>query len=571
MSLVTSHAIKDIVDKLTVGSQAICNESALPSSFSTTETANMSKNIRELMVDMYSNQMPEAFKNILKEDAENASKIFGNSIAEQQRMNLLESATNVDVKSLVVSIATTMRAPYEANLHRLAHTEVTDKWTFAIQNIEPTIKAPGHKEESLIDALSPFAKTPFIDKTELNIETLTNGLVPGIDCNNLPLTAGLNPLIKINRDCRIIGIEAKYLDGGVPGEDVPQGKIKAHRGATPYFNATTEKLTIDYDVILPDGTSTTITINSSIDFSRNLMRYLDVVQNEHVKVTKVYFYATASHEEHLAPITTGVKNSFTEYMIPTRPHIEISLPKETQTDVSNSVSYFNNNDIMSYMTSQAVIISTRMEEERIAKQLKNDRIWEAKFPFEASNYFSLGNTEWFKREFIPFLDHIAMKMMTTYNISDCHFRVAVSPFIMKLIDCDYSIEKNADESSGGSGMISYSMGIKTSTAKFYFISTLRVSDSEAIIVLQPNEFKEAQLRTLAYFKYSSFVTDKLRRADNPVFEALTYCERNMPLTFTPAFTHLTVSDMYINNQSGSIYMRKVSDAGDESTIDIDKH
>lgn len=570
MSLVTSKAVSDIISSLKHGARAICNEAAMHSSYDDSETGALAESIRETMIDMYSDDMGTAFHDFVVEDASNAAKMFKNGIADMKSMNLVESASAPDIKSLTVSIATTMRSPYEVNLHRLAHVEVADSWTFSIEDIEPYITAPGHKEENMIDALSPFAPVPFVDKTETEIETLTKGLKPGAECNNIPLTTSLDPLIKINRDCRIIGIDAKYTaKAGADGTAIPRDKIIPRRGATPYFSATKETMTMDYDVTLPNGEITHLTVNSKIDFSRNTMNYLSVVDNEYVTVEKVYFYATASHEEHLSPITTNVRNSFTEYMIPTRPHIEISMPGETHTDISKSVSHFGagGEDVLAYLTSRAVVISTSMEEERLQKQICGDHIWEAAFPFEAPNYFSLGNIEWFKREAIPFLDSIATKMMITYNLTDCHFRVAVSPEVMKLLDTDFTIDKGADESHGGSGKIGYTMGIKTSTAKFYFIPTLRVKSNQAIIIMHPNEFKNAQLRTVAYFKYSSFVTDKLRRADNPRFDALTYVERNLPLTFTPAITHLEVTDMPIEKQTGSIFMRKVANDRSGALID----
>ena len=76
-----------------------------------------------------------------------------------------------------------MRTPYEAVLHRLFDTRTLDKQTVEIEEVIPTIKAPGaDREEDLIDALAPYAEVPFVDRTEIEVETLVNGLVPGSGC-----------------------------------------------------------------------------------------------------------------------------------------------------------------------------------------------------------------------------------------------------------------------------------------------------------------------------------------------------------------------------------------------------
>ena len=273
-------------------------------------------------------------------------------------------------------------------------------------------------------------------------------------------------------------------------------------------------------------------------------------------MTKVYFYATVSHAEHTHPIYTSFRNNFEQFIVPTRPHIEVSLPQETRTDIANSIQHFANVDIVTAMTENITVISTRMEDQRLMKCLNEGHMFEAGFPFTAPSDFAHGNLEWIKREFIPFLDQCAMKMKNDYNITDCHFRVGVSPYILRILDTDYSMDKAMTEEGKGSGVINYSIGCKTSTATFYFISSQQFKDDELRMLLIPNNFKNSQVKTYNYFKYSSFLTDQLRRSDNHVQPAIVYSERNLPIVFQPLSTWVTVNDMPIQKDSGVMYIKR---------------
>lgn len=545
--------IQDIVESLMLTSGAICNEAAMPTSYSEAEINVMSESVEQLMVEHYAGAMDERFHDMLKEDAQGVATMLKNNIRELHDQHLLTESAMPSIRTLTASIATNMRAPYECTVHRVYNTRTADKWQMEIQDVEPTIAAPGCDEESLIDAFSPYAKTHFIDKTEMPVDVLVKGVKPGNECNKLPLTPGMDPLLKVGRDARVTAIEATYKDG----TKVPATAICIRRGSTPYFDVKDNVLNVDFNVTLKNSTVEVVHISGRVDFEKNILEFLSASCTDEIVVDLVKFYANVSHEEHLFPITTGVKNSFSQYIIPTRPHIEVSLPQETRTDISNGIHFFSDTDVVTYMTENISTISAGMEDERLIEGITSARMWESGFSFEAPTDFAYGNLEWFKREFVPFLDQVALKMKNEFNITDCHFRVLVSPFILRLLDADYSLDKSADENSKGSGVINYSIGVKTSTSTFYLISSQRVPDSKAYVLLQPNEFKVTPVRTYDYYRYSSFLTDKIRRSDNTRFEAIVYSERNLPLVFTPASTHLTVTDMYIENQDGKRYFRRV--------------
>lgn len=544
-----SRDISDIVTKLQNGTSAICNESVAGQAISSIEIANMADEIRGLMLEHYSGVLPGAtFENMLREDADSAAQIFQNNLVEMQD-TLSESAALPSLVTLTASIATTMRTPYEAVLHRLFDTRTLDKQTVEIEEVIPIIKAPGDdKEEDLIDALAPYAEIPFVDRTEIEVETLVNGLVPGSGCKDLPLLEGSNPLFKVNRDVRVAKIDAE-----IDGVAVDPAKIKMAKGAVPYFDAKTNTLACMFDIEQEDGTIVHADVSAKIDFNRSVMTYLRADDC----VTKVYFYATVSHAEHTHPIYTSFRNNFQQFVVPTRPHIEVSLPQEMRTDIQNSIQHFANTDVVTAMTENITVISSRMEDQRLKKCLDQGHEFEGEFSFEAPANFAYGNLEWVKREFVPYLDQCALKMKNDWNITDCHFRVAVSPYILRILDTDYTMDKAMTEEGKGSGVINYSIGCKTSTSTFYFISSQMIDDSTIQMLLIPNNFKNSQVKTYNYFKYSSFLTDQLRRADNHVQPAIVYSERNLPVVFRPLSTKVEITELPIQKTEGARWIQRV--------------
>ena len=541
-----SRDVHDIVNELQSSSSAICNESVVGVKLSEIEAQNMADDIKQLMLEHYSAYIPSRMEGMLQEDAESASQIFLNNLAEWRDV-INENAAMPSLVTLTASIATTMRTPYEAVLHRLFDTRTLDKQTVEIEEVTPTIKAPGSDvEEDLIDALAPYAPVPFVDRTEIEVETLVDGVVPGV--KNLFVLEGKDPLFRVNRDVRIAKIDAT-LDGA----PVDQSKIKMAKGSVPYFDAKTNTLACMFEIESADGTIVSADVSAKMDFNRSVLEYLRTDEC----VTKVYFYATVSHAEHTHPIYTSFKNNFQQFIVPTRPHIEVSLPQETRTDIANSIQHFANSDIVTAMTENITAIPSRMEDQRLKKSLDQGHVFEGKFSFEAPSNFAYGNLEWFKREFIPFLDQCALAMKNDWNITDCHFRVGVSPYILRIMDTDYTMDKGLSEESKGSGVINYSIGVKTSTSTFYFISSQQFDDNELKMLLIPNNFTMSQVKTYNYFKYSSFLTDQLRRSDNTRQPAIVYSERNLPVVFYPLSADLRVTEMPIMKTDGPRWIKKV--------------
>lgn len=541
-----SRDVHDIVNELQSSSSAICNESVVGVKLSEIEAQNMADDIKQLMLEHYSAYIPSRMEGMLQEDAESASQIFLNNLAEWRDV-INENAAMPSLVTLTASIATTMRTPYEAVLHRLFDTRTLDKQTVEIEEVTPTIKAPGSDvEEDLIDALAPYAPVPFVDRTEIEVETLVDGVTPGV--KNLFVLEGKDPLFRVNRDVRIAKIDVT-LDGA----PVDQSKIKMAKGSVPYFDAKTNTLACMFEIESADGTIVSADVSAKMDFNRSMLEYLRTDEC----VTKVYFYATVSHAEHTHPIYTSFKNNFQQFIVPTRPHIEVSLPQETRTDIANSIQHFANSDIVTAMTENITVISSRMEDQRLKKSLDQGHVFEGEFSFEAPSNFAYGNLEWFKREFIPFLDQCALAMKNDWNITDCHFRVGVSPYILRIMDTDYTMDKGLTEESKGSGVINYSIGVKTSTSTFYFISSQQFDDNELKMLLIPNNFTMSQVKTYNYFKYSSFLTDQLRRSDNTRQPAIVYSERNLPVVFYPLSADLRVTEMPIMKTDGPRWIKKV--------------
>ena len=78
------------------------------------------------------------------------------------------------------------------------------------------------------------------------------------------------------------------------------------------------------------------------------------------------------------------------------------------------------------------------------------------------------------------------------------------------------------------------------------------------MLLIPNNFTNSQVKTYNYFKYSSFLTDQLRRSDNHVQPAIVYSERNMPVVFRPLSTDITITEMPIMKTEGARFIKRVT-------------
>lgn len=544
-----SGDIGDIVTRLQ--GSAICNEAAAGSSLAAIEIENMSEAVQKLMFEHYHGCVNEQFEGMLREDAASVAQMFKNNLFEHSSLtnsnSVNESASMPNLVTLTASIATTMRIPYEATLHRLFDTRTIDKQVVEIEEVIPTIKAPGDKmEEDLVDALAPYAPVPFVKRTEIEVETLVDGLE--LNIKEVPLLDGRDPLFRINRDVRV-----SHIDVEINGQVIPQKDITIAKGSDPYFDAKDNALNCMFTIRKPDGSIYTADLTACIDFDRSVMKYM---RGDSV-IKKVYFYATVSHHEHTHPIYTSFRNNFDQYVVPTRPHIEVSLPQEMKTDIANSINHFANTDAVTAMTENITTIATRMEDQRLKECLDTGFEYVAEFPFQAPQNFCHGNLEWIKREFIPFLDQCALKLKNERNVTDCHFRVGVSPFILRLLDTDYTMDKAATEESRGSGVINYSIGVKTSTSVFYFVSSQQFEDDKLQMVLIPNNFKMSAVKTYCYFKYSSFLTDQLRRADNSVQPAIVYSERNLPIVFEAVSTDISIKGMPIMANDGPMFIKRV--------------
>lgn len=554
-----SKDIKDVVVTLHEGATAICNPGVVANLNNEAEVHNLADGIRSAMVESYSGHVSEELLQVINEDAENAATIFINGVREMSAATGTTEAINENVgatavQMLTTSIATTMRAPYEAVVHRLFDTRVVpERPIVTIEDIVPTVKdcTPNAKEEAIIDAFDP-KKTDnfFVDRTEISLDKLTAGIVPKE--KNVNLLENLDSLYKVDRSVRLTGIAAEENISGTV-TPIAASKIRMKKGSVPYFDAKDNSMSVTFEITMNDGQVNDVEVTAKMDYQSGVMKSVNADDD---CVTKVFFDGVVSHEEHTHPITTNIKNSFNEFPIPTRPHIEVSAPQEVITDTANSNSRMGSVDLITFLTEQASIVSSRMEDQRLLKVLNTPSMFEAQFDFEPPVQFVHGNLEWIKREFIPFLDQAALAMKAEYMVEDCHFRVGVSPYILKILDAEYSKDKGAKEESGGSGPINYSMAVKTSTATFFLVSSLVLPMNKLKMNCIPNNFKDGVVKTYHYFKYSSFVTDKIRKASNPRLGAMVYSERNLPMVFTPLSTEVTLANMPVTLTSGSKFIRK---------------
>ena len=505
---------------------------------------SLAEQVSEMAYNHYHELVNEKFSQQVATDANGAGQMLRNAIITEQAWKPTEHSGEAinenylpDYRSLTSTIAVTMRNPYEAKMHRLFDTMVLDTPNPTIETVTRLIRGPADQtDEDLIEALSPRNPNRFIDRTEIKVEELTSGIDMSAVENEQPVKylQGQNELWTVNTDVRIT-----HIDVTLDGQKIDQKDITFATGSTPYFSKKDNVLNVAFDVKKPDGTVVTMRVRSEIDYAKNELKYISATPG----VTKVYFYATVDHRQHTHVIRTSYTNRFDSFIVPTRPHIVVSMTQEDKDDLTRSESFFGKKDPIALLTDNVSLIAPRLEDQRLKKVIESGHSGTARFDFNPPANFVDGPTAWIKREFIPWLDHISLKMKDQWNITDCHFRVGVSPYILRRLDTDYTMDKAASENSRGSGVINYSMGIKTSTSVFYFISSQDFKDDEGYILLIPNNFKMSELKTYVYFKYTSFMTDQLRDPRNTVMPGFTYCERNLPICFTTANTMFTVSGM----------------------------
>ena len=143
-----SHDIRDIVASLQSVTDAICNESVSGAQMSAMEIKNTADMIARTMNEHYSKLFgSEQFDTMLQEDAEAAAQMFMNNMTEWNTGSMNESAVMPSLVTLTASIATTMRTPYEAVLHRLYDTRTLEKQFVEIEEVIPTVKAPADEHE----------------------------------------------------------------------------------------------------------------------------------------------------------------------------------------------------------------------------------------------------------------------------------------------------------------------------------------------------------------------------------------------------------------------------------------
>ena len=189
--------IQSIVSALTDTTRGITNESCNGDR----EIQNTKEFIQETMYSHYMNALgisdeDSAMASILKEDAEQASQMFLNNLVENSKGTINESTAVPALSTLTASIAINMRVPYEATLHRMYDTRTLDKATVEIEDVIPTIIAPGKEAVDLIDAFQPGFDggkddNLFVDQNEIGLtDLLDTGLVRGKDSKNTNLLEG---------------------------------------------------------------------------------------------------------------------------------------------------------------------------------------------------------------------------------------------------------------------------------------------------------------------------------------------------------------------------------------------
>lgn len=445
-----------------------------------------------------------------------------------------EAAVSVGGTYLASTIATTMRRPMETTIHRLYRTESVKSPFLMFHEIIPKIKAPNKEEIAIFDA---FAKgSNFIDDTEIYLTALSQTGV-SVGDKNVAMTTGLDSRYRVSRDAYISGVTLKTPIAGTT--------CRLVKGTSPYFEAKDRTSDVAFEFIDAAGAvKATVDVQVKIDFDGCVIERVTGSS----EINKVLIVAKVSHEQHLHPIEVSVKTDEPrEYNIPTRPHIEISIPTEIGTDASRADGPLKGLDLSSFLSNQVAITTNHLEEQRLFNTLRrNTAPYEYQFDFEAPNYYSTGNISWFQKEFVPQLEQLAALMMADYQCYDCYFKVGIPNFLLTLLQPDFTISNG---SVTGTSVPNFTIGVKTASVVFEFNTSDKWENNMGKMLLVPNKTDNAELRTFHYAKYDSFLTDKLRKATNNALPAITFSERNAEFIFTDASADVKINNLAIDKYS----------------------
>jgi hypothetical protein len=473
-------------------------------------------------------------KQLLKEDIDVARTIIANNMSGEG--NPLNETTSISM--LTASIATTIRKPMEANMHRVFDVEAVSTPIVTLEQYFDTLTNPANQK---VDAYTAFNTTTFLDSVVEPLVIGTEGIAPTRARVNL-LAGQDSSVHRIDTDARITGLV--YFDAGV---EVVSSKIRYKRGTVPYFDSKTGTCDVTFLVAVTALDIREIKVDARIDFATGELVYLNVDQpksgapGSEVGVEKVKFDIHLGFDAHTSAIALGARNSFISLPIPTSPHFEVSESIEKLHDIKSGESHLKGRDFVSMLTEKMTVYSAAKEDLSLFSLLsqENNHLYDLSYDYEAPSTYAAGSPfEWIKLNLVNLIDTACTQMKHDYHIKSAVFKIAISPIMLRIIDNGYNF--NTDESV--TSALNYSVVAKTAANTMIFISSERYDDIGQINMILPDKDTPI-IKTFCYYKYQSFLTDALQSSRNTARKAIVFAERNLPTVLEPVACKLTIENM----------------------------
>jgi len=486
---------------------------------------------------------------VINEDAADAGQVLRNSVTEMHNIMNENTVSMTNMSIIAATAMTIIKQPMETNVHRLMNSRAAKGPVIEIAEVKPTITLPGEsKARKVYDALErgtdAHTKLEVIPTALQSAITLTNNSAKSVD-----LLDSMDPNYRMNNDLKLTNVTVELdPDGGADSFTTTDVSIVLQTGTRPYFDAKHRQLTAVYDVKLVDDVVAELFVDATLKSDGSEIRSITTSFEAtpagaamDFRAIDVTFSGTVSHAQHMHPSTLSIESERNEFQIPTRPHYEISLEKESQTDIQKSNTGIQG-DLITMMTNQALLVANHAEDLRILNTLGMDfattdeAAWITSITnstngeiivdldFEPRAGYNKTIFDYVRESCVPALDQVVTYLKEKYHIPDSHARVLSSPGFNKHLMPDANTVKGSVQS--GPAALSENLSAVSSTNTIVFVASSRVNTWSVKLVIIPNKKDKAERRTYDYWKYASFLTNDLRKASNHALPATVYSLRN---------------------------------------------
>lgn len=493
----------------------------------------------EIVTRLSESNEDSTLQHIFDENAQQAVDMITNLL--ESNKGLLSESSQVNIQLITTSMATLFRQPYECHAQRMFNTEVAATPEMVIETIIHKIKSPNHAEAlPVYDAFKIPGEFTSINSTKVAAIGKAGAGISVKSASRVDLISGQPQAMRVNKTLKLEGMKVvKTSDSSVIALD----KITLKRGCSPYMDQKDGIINATYIVEIDANTKPEVTISAKISGDRFIENISVSYLNETHEVTHLYVDATLSSEEHTHPITLGVENSFRNYPIGTREHIEVGETIEKIIFTKKSTgSELSGTDIVAMLADRMTDIAFRVKDDRLAATLKEDKGWlsgtlSLKQP-GTSQFFKI--SEYINDYFFNQIDGYCTVLKLLHNFENCHFVAEISPVLAQYIDADRKI---VSDNKDGKTAFMYDLKYMSKANKITFVVAPNAPMNQVKLNLLPDDTKKTPYRTFDNFEFDSFMTDKLRRHDNPTQSAIVYSEISQEYVHNAFSILLRVNDV----------------------------